>query len=119
MHYRNLYLFALFTISLCLLCLLVLLSLVLHRYLSHYKIQSIFLCQCLILLFLGQGLLVVFFLVSGSSSIVRPIFFVVVVGIILASTGFELVPPVDLLRLDVIGVRGKKALVHFTGTREC
>jgi hypothetical protein len=63
-------------------------------------------------------LLVVFLLVSGSSFIVRSIF-VVVVGIILASTGIELVPSVDLLRLDVIGLRGNKALVLFASTGEC
>ena len=64
-------------------------------------------------------MLVLFLLVSGCSSIVRPTILVVVVGIILASTGIELVPPVDLLRLDVIGVRSKKALVFFAGTGEC
>jgi hypothetical protein len=37
----------------------------------------------------------------------------------LASTGIELVPPVDLLGLDVIGVRGQEALVLFAGTGEC
>jgi hypothetical protein len=63
-------------------------------------------------------LLVVFLLVSGSSFIVRSIF-VVVVGIILASTGIELVPSVNLLRLDVIGVRGNKALVLVASTGEC
>jgi len=101
-----------------LLCLLVLLTLDLHRYLSHDNIQSISLWQCLIILFLRHGLLVVFLLVSGCSSIVRPIL-VIVVGIILASTGIELVPSVDLLRLDVIGVRGQEALVLFAGTGEC
>jgi hypothetical protein len=64
-------------------------------------------------------LLVLFLLVSGSSSIVRPTILVIVVGIILASTGIELVPSVDLLRLDVIGVRGQEALVLFAGTGEC
>jgi hypothetical protein len=63
-------------------------------------------------------LLVLILLISGCSSIVRPIL-VVVVGIILASTGFELVPSVDLLGLDVIGVRSKKALVLFAATGEC
>ena len=61
--------------------------------------------------------MLVLFLISLSSSLMRVLLFKVVIGIILvASTGFELVPPVDLLRLDVIGVRGKKALVLFTGT---
>lgn len=65
-------------------------------------------------------MLVLLFLLVSGSSIVRPIFFVVVVvGIILASTGIELVPSVDLLGLDVIGVRGKEALVLFAGTGEC
>jgi len=66
-------------------------------------------------------LVLLFFLfVSGSSSILRPIFkvVVIVVGVFLASTGFLLVAPVDLLRLDVIGVRGKKALVLFTATQK-
>ena len=64
-------------------------------------------------------LVLLFFLfVSGSSSILRPLFKVVVVGVFLVSTGFLLVAPVDLLRLDVIGVRGKKALVLFTATQK-
>jgi len=65
-------------------------------------------------------LVLLFFLfVSGSSSILRPLFkVVIVVGVFLASTGFLLVAPVDLLRLDVIGVRGKKALVLFTATQK-
>jgi hypothetical protein len=59
--------------------------------------------------------LILILLIDGSRSIVRTII-IVVVGVIIASTGFELVPPVDLLRLDVIGVRGKKELILFTGT---
>jgi hypothetical protein len=63
--------------------------------------------------------LLFFLFVSGSSYILRLIFkVVIVVGVFLASTGFLLVAPVDLLRLDVIGVRGEKARVFFTATQK-
>ena len=63
--------------------------------------------------------LLFFLFVSGSSYILRLIFkVVIVVGVFLASTGFLLVAPVDLLRLDVIGVRGEKARVLLTATQK-
>ena len=100
--------------------LLFLLNTALANYLAQNLILSISrLKYYLIILFLRQGLLVPFFLfVSGSSSILRTIFKVVVVGVFLVSTGFLLVPPVDLLRLDVIGVRGEKTMVLFAATQK-